>query len=150
MLSSMKAESQRVGHFIREWRKKARMTQEKLAEQIGLTPGAISQLENGIINYTQPTIENVAAALGCSVADLFRHPEGRSDSKVKGEDEIKALLRRIDNLPEAAIKPVWALIRDYLEDAGALQSGPPHGQLESSNPRHGSTPSQRRPQRSGA
>jgi transcriptional regulator with XRE-family HTH domain len=41
-------------HFIKAWRKYRDITQERLAERIDATPGAISQLENGKINYTQP------------------------------------------------------------------------------------------------
>jgi transcriptional regulator with XRE-family HTH domain len=37
---------------------------------IGVTHGAISQLERGQINYTQPMLEAIAAALHCRVGDL--------------------------------------------------------------------------------
>jgi len=50
------------------------MTQEQLAEAIGATSGAISQLENGLINYTQPTLEGLAGALRCKPADLLSGP----------------------------------------------------------------------------
>ena len=39
-------------HFLREWRKYRQLTQERLAERISVTPGTISQLENGQISYT--------------------------------------------------------------------------------------------------
>lgn len=68
-------------HFIREWRKAKPLTQEKLAEMIGSTSGAISQLENGIINYTQPTLEAIAKAVGCQPGDLLdRLPEQGTDT----------------------------------------------------------------------
>jgi transcriptional regulator with XRE-family HTH domain len=71
----------KANHFIREWRKSKRLTQERLAEMIGSTSGAISQLENGIINYTQPTLEAIAKALECRPGDLLnRLPEQGSDS----------------------------------------------------------------------
>lgn len=71
----------KAGHFIREWRNDRKLTQEKLAEKIGSTSGAISQLENGIINYTQPTLEAIAKALGCQPGDLLnRRPEQGSDT----------------------------------------------------------------------
>lgn len=65
----------RVRHFIREWRKHRGLSMEELAERVELTHGAISQLERGIVNYTQPTLEALAEALGCEPADLImRNP----------------------------------------------------------------------------
>lgn len=61
-------------HFVREWRKHRGLSQEDLAEKIGVTHGAISQLENGIINYTQPMIEALAFALACEPRDLVGRP----------------------------------------------------------------------------
>ncbi len=58
-------------HFVRAWRKHRGYTQEQLAEMIGATHGAISQLENGKINYTQPMLEALAEALSCEPADLL-------------------------------------------------------------------------------
>lgn len=58
-------------HFIREWRKYRGLTQERLAERVEMTSGMISQLENGIVNYTQPTLEALAAALSCDPGDLL-------------------------------------------------------------------------------
>lgn len=63
-------------HFIRQWRKHRGYTQEQLAEILGVTHGAISQLETGRMNYTQPMLEAMAEALSCEPADLImRDPE---------------------------------------------------------------------------
>lgn len=58
-------------HFIRSWRKSRGYTQEQLAEMVGVTHGAISQLERGQTGYTQPMLEAIAAALHCEPADLI-------------------------------------------------------------------------------
>ncbi|MGN6772653.1 MAG: helix-turn-helix domain-containing protein [Rhizobiaceae bacterium] len=60
-----------VRHFVYEWRKHRRLTQERLAELADLTPGAISQLETGTVAYTQPTLEALAEALGCRPGDML-------------------------------------------------------------------------------
>lgn len=84
-------------HFIREWRKHRGLTLEQLAERVGLTHGAISQLERGETNYTQPTLEAIAEALDCEPADLImRRPDGPTWSiwdEVRGlpEDEQRRL-----------------------------------------------------------
>ena len=62
---------QRRRHFVKQWRKFKRLTQEQLAERIGVTPGAISQLEVGRVSYTQPMLEAIADEFGCKPGDLL-------------------------------------------------------------------------------
>jgi transcriptional regulator with XRE-family HTH domain len=62
-------------HFLREWRKHRGFTVEHLADLVGVTHGAISQLERGKVSYTQPMLEALAVALACSPADIvMRNP----------------------------------------------------------------------------
>lgn len=63
-------------HFIREWRKFRLLTLERLAERIDVTHGALSQLERGETNYTQPMLEALADALQCTPGDLITRPPG--------------------------------------------------------------------------
>lgn len=66
--------------FIREWRKHRGLTLEQLAERIEVTAGALSQLERGLVNYTQAMLEALADELQTTPASLLiRNP---------GEDEI--------------------------------------------------------------
>ncbi|HEU4986895.1 MAG TPA: helix-turn-helix transcriptional regulator [Rhizobiaceae bacterium] len=58
-------------HFIRQWREYRGLTQEQLAERIDVTAGTISQLENGRISYTQPTLEAIAEALQTTPGDIL-------------------------------------------------------------------------------
>lgn len=61
--------------FIREWREYRNLSQERLAERIGKSPGLISQIENRKGPYTQETLEAIASALLCDPADLLiRNP----------------------------------------------------------------------------
>lgn len=62
---------QRRRHFVKEWRKFRHLTQEQLAERVGVTPGAISQLELGRIGYSQPMLEALAVELKCRPGDLL-------------------------------------------------------------------------------
>lgn len=86
-------------HFLREWRKYRRLTQEKLAERTELTSGAISQLENGIVNYTQPTLEALAYALSCEPGDIL----SRDPSK---DGEVIDLLRLIRQKDMAVVRAI--------------------------------------------
>lgn len=63
-------------HFIREWRLAKSLTQEQLAERIGITKSYLSKIENGKKRYDQPFLEAAAEALSCEPADLIvRNPE---------------------------------------------------------------------------
>ena len=59
------------GHFIRQWRRFRRLTLEQLAERVGVTHGAISQLERGLTNYNQGMLEALARELNCEPGDLI-------------------------------------------------------------------------------
>lgn len=61
----------RPPHFVKQWRKHRGLSQEALAERIGKTHSAISQLERGKIDYTQGMLEALADALMCEPADLL-------------------------------------------------------------------------------
>jgi transcriptional regulator with XRE-family HTH domain len=58
-------------HFIREWRKHRGLTQEQLAERIGITKSYLSKIEGGKKRYDQPFLEAAAVALRCDPADLI-------------------------------------------------------------------------------
>ena len=54
-------------HYIKEWRKHRGHTQEELAELLGITHSAISQLENGKTAYTQQMLESLADVYSFSI-----------------------------------------------------------------------------------
>lgn len=60
-------------------RERAGITQESLAKLLGVTQGAVAHWENGYSAPTASKIPAIAAALGCTVNDLFA--EGDSDEK---------------------------------------------------------------------
>jgi transcriptional regulator with XRE-family HTH domain len=59
--------------FIRDWRKHRKLTLERLADRIGVSTGALSQLERGDVGYTQPMLEALAEALSCEPVDLLTY-----------------------------------------------------------------------------
>jgi len=79
-------------HFIREWRKHRLLTLERLAERVGVTHGALSQLERGETNYTQPMLEALADALTCTPGDLIsRPPEAAPGLRVVEDPRLATL-----------------------------------------------------------
>lgn len=88
-------------HYIRQWRQHRGYTLEQLAEMVGVTHGALSQLERGITNYTQPMLEALAEALACEPADLImRDPDS----------EVWSIWDQVKDLPEIERKRVIAII----------------------------------------
>jgi len=58
-------------HFIKEWRKFRNLTQEQLAERVGVDRSYVNKIENGKKRYDQPFLEAAATAMGCEPADLI-------------------------------------------------------------------------------
>lgn len=76
--------------YLRLWREYRGLTQEELAERVGMTQGMISHLERGISDFTGRHVTLLAEALGCSERDLmFRRP---------GEDD--EALSLLEDLPD--------------------------------------------------
>lgn len=58
-------------HFIKQWRRFRDLSQEQLADRIGVDRTAISKIENGKQEYSQGFLEAAAYALMCEPADLI-------------------------------------------------------------------------------
>lgn len=84
---------QRRRTFIRAWRQHRGLTIEQLAERVGVTHGAISQLERGLVNYTQPMLEAIADALMCEPADLIMRDPTREDALWSIYDQLEPAQR---------------------------------------------------------
>lgn len=70
----------RQPHYIKEWRKFRGLTQEQLADRIGITKSYVTKIEKGSRRYDQPFLEAAATVLRCEPADLIvrdpTDPEG--------------------------------------------------------------------------
>lgn len=67
-----------VGQKIRNYRLKANMTQEDLAEHASLHYTYIGQVERGEKNLTLSSLEKILDALGLSFSDFFEGFEHRA------------------------------------------------------------------------
>lgn len=66
----------RFGARIRELRSERQLTQEELADRVGVFRTYMSRVETGIANPTLTLIHALADALGVPVVDLFDAPAG--------------------------------------------------------------------------
>lgn len=63
--------------FIREWRKYRGLTQEQLADRMGIARSYVSHVEKGNRRYDQLFLEAAAQALNCEPADLIMRDPGQ-------------------------------------------------------------------------
>jgi transcriptional regulator with XRE-family HTH domain len=92
-------------HFIKQWREYRHLSQERLADRIGVSRGAISQLETGITGYTQGMLEALADALAVEPADLLQ-----SDPKI--DDALHQIWKNLEApAREQAIRILKALAK---------------------------------------
>jgi phage repressor protein C with HTH and peptisase S24 domain len=69
---SMKTDkTEKPANHIKEWRKYRKMTQEALADAVGVVTASISQIETGKQGFTDTTLYAIADALQCSAGDLL-------------------------------------------------------------------------------
>lgn len=79
-----------IGHCISEWRRKAGLSQETLAQTIGLQQTAVSKIEAGKQSLT---VEQLLLVLdACGVSD----PEALSHLRDGASGSMKPLWERID------------------------------------------------------
>ena len=80
--------------YIKEWRSHRGLTQEQLAERVGMSSGNVSLIERSLQNYTQETLEAFADALQCEPADLLIRSPGDPDGIWSVWDQAKPGERR--------------------------------------------------------
>lgn len=71
VVTNMVIDYDAIGLRIKIARIKAKITQESLAKQIGLSPTHVSNIETGNTKLSLPTIINIANVLAVSVDDLL-------------------------------------------------------------------------------
>ncbi len=77
-----------LGAAIRELRLRDHLTIADVAAQAGISRGMLSKIENGQVSTSLETLEKIAAALGVSLAHLFRHynvPGGSAQLVKRGQ-----------------------------------------------------------------
>lgn len=87
-----------LGKRIKEIRKSKNLTQERLAELIGIETSSLSGIESGRHFPSLPTIEKIAQQLDIEIKDLFefKHLQPVEDMK-------NNIINSLDNLNETQI-----------------------------------------------
>ncbi len=106
-MSSLK---EKLGARIQEIRKSKNLTQEKLAEKIGLDTPNLSNIERGKRFVTAETLENIIKALGVSEKELFDF--GHIKTREEIMNEINSILTGADDVD---IEYYYRLMKLYIE-----------------------------------
>ncbi len=72
--------TRQLGKHIRSRRRQLGLTQEQLAEMIGVGHQALSRIEQGKMAPKMDRLPSLAQSLQCTVADLFRQQDGQDSS----------------------------------------------------------------------
>ncbi|MDP2383709.1 MAG: helix-turn-helix transcriptional regulator [Nitrospirota bacterium] len=84
-----------VGKRIKIVRQRNGLTQDQLAEQVGLSPKYISGIERGVENPTMDILIRLAKVLGVEPYDLFLFGESEESEKALRKG-IEKMVREVD------------------------------------------------------
>lgn len=95
---------------IKELRERKKLTQERLAEKVGLDLQTISRIETGYYFTSFENLEKLANALEVTMADLFNF--GHLKTK---EELIKEINTELSTSSEKDVQRIHKLIFGYLK-----------------------------------
>ncbi len=96
----------KIGERIRHYRQKAGLTQEAVAEQIGLTQKHISRIEGGYHNSLFITIMEIAKAINIPIDALTEDVYENSNSAL-----VNTIISEITNMEKSQLE----MLRDNIE-----------------------------------
>lgn len=106
----MESTKKLLGARIKELRKSRKMTQEKLAEMIGVDPKYVSFIEVGRSAPSLEAMEKIAQALDVDIKDLFEfsHHAARPASIEQIDDILK-------DVPDDQLKIIHRIVRAFIK-----------------------------------
>ena len=78
-----------VGNVIKKMRFKASMTQEQLAEELGISPQSVSKWENNVSLPDIGLLPSIAEVFGVSVDELFGLNKGEKLRRIENRLEFE-------------------------------------------------------------
>lgn len=99
-----------LGKNIKYYRKQKKMTQEELAEKVGLSIGFISQVERGITRMSLDTLIDICNSLDCSAGDILDHVQ--ANPRPAQSEDVLALFNQ---LPQRDQSLFFHMLKAYTE-----------------------------------
>ena len=100
MLNETKQLTEIVGYNILSRRKKRKLTQEALADMVGIGQQSLSRMEKGKIAPRFDRLQRFAEVLGCTVADLFKEKEVNGSDPLAG---LQSLMRPLSAISQQVV-----------------------------------------------
>ncbi|MBQ8459218.1 helix-turn-helix transcriptional regulator [bacterium] len=98
------------GKRIKELRKQNNLTQEQLAEKLGVFQKQIGNIETGTTFTTMANLDKLAKILGVEVQDLFNYNHKKSRNDLI--DEINCM---INSSSDESVQIVYKIVKDILK-----------------------------------
>ena len=96
-----------LGQRIKEFRDRKKLTQDKLAEMVGIDPKHLSRIENGRNYPSMETLEKLVTNLSITFEDIFEF--NHLDSREIILDNTISILK---NLPDDKLKFIYKMLRE--------------------------------------
>lgn len=101
-----------IGKRIQQYRRKKGLTQEKLAEKVGLSTNYISAVERGVNAINLDKLVEIMNCLDCSADEIFVDVLNNSC-----EIKVSLLTEQISSLPKEEQERSLAVIQTLIETA---------------------------------
>ncbi len=98
------------GKRIKELRKKKKLTQEGLAELVGIDYKQIGNIETGTYFTTMPTLEKIALSLDVEIEELFQFNHYKERDKL-----IKVVKKLLNDATDFEVKTIYRIVKDVLK-----------------------------------
>lgn len=127
---NLKRLAPRIGDSCRAARQKLQLTQEDVAERVGLATEVYGRLERGKMTPSVPTLRklclclNLSADVALALDDTAELPP-RPVTEEEESPDVRRLLRRARELPPDRLKILLRLANLFAEDAGARSEETP-------------------------
>ena len=103
----MNSKKELLGMRIKEFRENRKLTQDKLAELVGIDPKHLSRIENGRNYPSFETLEKILDSLNVSYEDIFKY-----DHFLNHENMIKAINKKLSLLDNEKLKFIFKMINE--------------------------------------
>lgn len=101
-----------IGERIKKTRKSKEITQEAMAERLGVSIGYVSQVERGITKISLDLLGAISTVLECDIASLIS--ESAVNSDVYMESEFLEKFKKLDTKKRKYILEVIKLTEEIL------------------------------------
>ena len=97
-----------LGLRLKEYRENRKLTQDKLAEMVGIDPKHLSRIENGRNYPSLETLEKILDSLDVSYEEIFNFK-----LLVSKDELIKKINSRLEVLDESKLNLIYNIVNEF-------------------------------------